>query len=102
PQMKPIWRFAIASVASLAVWMAVDAAYVAAGQPKGGTDLFDYAFLPCAYLFFLWASWPLFPSYVRYLRGAARGLCALLALIVWVLPAAIAVLQFHVAIGGVL
>ena|SRR5690606_10804467 len=100
--MKPIWRFAAASVASLAAWMAIDAAYVAAGQPKGGTTLFDYAFLPCAYVGFLWASWPLFSSYTTYTRGAARGLCALLALIIWLLPAAIAVLQFHVAIGGVL
>ena len=100
--MKPTWRFVVASIALFALWAAADAAYVFAGQPKGGTDPFDYLFFPVAYLAFLWAAWPLFPNQTRHARAGLRTLSALVAFALWFLPAMLALVQFHVAIGGVL
>ena len=98
--MKARWRFLIASISLLTLWLLVDLAYVLAGQPEASTDVYDYAFFPLGYLAFLWASWPLFPSMDRNVRSGLRALTALFAFAVWLLPAVIVAVQFHVAIGG--
>ena len=100
--MKPAWRFVVASTAMLGIWAAADAAYVLAGQPKSGTEPFDYVFFPVGYLVFLWAAWPLFPSRGMHTRQFLRMLCAFAAFAVWFLPAMLLLVQFHVAIGGAL
>jgi len=100
--MKPTWRFVIVSITLFALWAVADAAYVFAGQPKGGTDPFDYLFFPAAYLAFLWAAWPLFPNLALHSRIGLRALCALVAFALWFLPAMLALVRFHVAIGGAL
>ena len=94
------FRFMIAALGALAALLAFDLAYVMSGQSRGPLRVPDGFLYAGAYAAFLWASWPMFPRSRANVRALLRAVSALIALVSWFPPAAIALINFHFAIGG--